>query len=312
MLCLCSTEQLFFTTSQTKLSMNSIFQNPIIIIYHGNCPDGFAAALASQLFFKQQDDYNSFKDKITFHKGIHGTTPPDCQGKEVYILDFSYKRVDMKRLCQQAIKVTIIDHHITALNDLKGLDKEHDNIDINFDLSQSAAVLTWKFFHQSPVPKLFQHIQDNDLWQFELDNTRTVILAIMSYPMKLKLWGSWLRDVNALDTLHNEGLILQRQINKQISRYKKAARMGNVAGYIVPVVNAPSSIGSELLHQLSDGHPFAVAYEDKAERRVWQLRSGGEKAIDVSQVAQQFGGGGHKNASGFGTEVFDIEIFPES
>lgn len=292
--------------------MNITFQNRVTIIYHGNCPDGFAAALASQLFFKQQDNYHTFKKNITFHKGIHGTTPPDCQDEEVFILDFSYKREDMKRLCQQAVNVTIIDHHITALNDLKDLDKEYDNLHLHFDLSQSGAVLSWKFFHSLPVPKLFQHIQDNDLWQFDLDNTRTLILAIMSYPMKLKLWESWLKDDTALDRLHHEGLILERQINKQIKRYKKAARMGKIAGYVVPVVNAPSSIGSELLHQLSDGHPFAVAHEDKAERRVWQLRSGGDQAIDVAQVAQQFGGGGHKNASGFGTEIFDIEISPEN
>jgi len=288
--------------------MKPSFQNPIIIIYHGNCPDGFGAALATYLFFKQQDNYHQFKDHITYHKGMHGTTPPDCQGKEVYIVDFSYKRDDIKQLCQQAIKITLIDHHITALEDLNDLEQECDNLELNLDMTQSGAVLTWKYFHKIEVPQLLQHIQDNDLWQFKLDNTHTIISAIMSYPMKLKLWGSWLRSDKALDTLHREGLILQRQINKQIKRYKKAARMGNIAGYTIPVVNAPSSIGSELLHQLSDGYPFAAAYEDKAERRVWQLRSGGENAIDVAQIAQQFGGGGHKNASGFGTEVSTIEV----
>ena len=292
--------------------MKTHLQHPITVIYHGNCPDGFASAVAAQLYFKEQDNYRSFKDKITFHKGVHGTTPPDCQGKEVYIVDFSYKRDDIKKLCQQALKVTIIDHHVSALNDLKDLDQELDNLALNFDMTQSGAVLTWKFFHQTSVPKLFQHIQDNDLWQFELKNTQTIILAIMSYPMKLKLWISWLKDDNILDVLHKEGLILERQTNKQIKHYKKAARMGKVAGYTVPIVNAPSSIGSELLHQLSDGYPFAVAYQDKSDRRVWQLRSGGEKAIDVSEIAQQFDGGGHKNASGFSTESFAIELSAET
>ncbi len=282
--------------------MNAIFSVPITVIYHGNCPDGFAAALAAQLFFKQQDNYKSFKHNITYHKGIHGTTPPNCQGKEVYIVDFSYRREEIKKLCQQAAKVTIIDHHISALKDLDGLEKEHDNLNLHFDMNQSGAVLTWKFFHKSKVPMLFRHIQDNDLWNFELKNTLTIILAIMSYPMKLKLWNRWLKDKNSLDMLHKEGLILKRQTDKQIKRYKKAARMGTIAGHTVPVVNAPSSIGSELLHQLSDGYPFAVAYEDKSERRVWQLRSGGDKAIDVSQIAHKFGGGGHKNASGFSTD----------
>lgn len=288
--------------------MNTLFQNPITIIYHGNCPDGFASALAMQVFLKQQDGYNSAKKTIAFYKGIHGTTPPNCKGKEVYILDFSYKRKDIKLLCQQAIKVTLIDHHVTALEDLKDLELECDNLELNIDMSQSGAVLSWRYFHSAPVPKLLQHIQDNDLWQFKLDNTQTLISAIMSYPMKLTLWNSWLDDENALEKLYQEGTILQRQRNKQIAQYKRAARMGQIAGYTIPVVNAPSSIGSELLHQLSDGYPFAAAYEDKAERRVWQLRSGGEQAIDVAHIAQKFGGGGHKHASGFGTKLGDISL----
>ncbi len=77
--------------------------------------------------------------------------------------------------------------------------------------------------------------------------------------------------------------------------------MGNIAGYTVPIVNAPSSIGSELLNQLSAGFPFAAAYEDKPGHRSWQLRSGGDKAVDVSEIAALFGGGGHQRASGFST-----------
>ncbi len=285
--------------------MTTQFNHPIIIIYHGNCPDGFAAALAAKLYFKQQ----AVKSKnITFYKGAHGKLPPDCQDKDVYILDFSYKRQEMELLCQQAHQVTIIDHHITALEELTGLDQHYSNIDIHFDMEQSGAVLTWKFFHQSTVPLLFQYIQDNDLWRFELEHTKTVILAIMSYPMTFSIWSQWLESEQAIESIHQEGLILERQVNKQISRYKKAARMGKIAGYNIPVVNAPSSLGSELLHQLSIDKPFAAAYEDKAERRTWQLRSDGENGLDVAKIAQQFGGGGHKNASGFSTPINDIEL----
>lgn len=285
--------------------MKKYLLNPIVIIYHANCPDGFASALAAQLFFKQYDNY---KSHLSFYKGIHGSPSPDCQGKEVYIIDFSYHRQDMKLLCRQAIKVTLIDHHISAEKELVNLELECDNIETHFDMNQSGAVLSWKHFHESPVPKLFQHIQDNDLWQFKLDNTPAIIMAIMSYDMDFNLWTDWLNNENSIDELLNEGKILERQTKKLIKRYKRAARMGKIAGYTIPVVNAPSSIGSELLHQLSEGYPFAAAYEDKLKRRIWQLRSGGTKAIDVSEVAQQFGGGGHKNASGFSTEHFNIEL----
>ncbi len=283
-------------------------KHPVTIIYHGNCPDGFGAALAAYLYFNQQASYKTIKKHIIYYKGKHGNAPPECINHDVYILDFSYSRDHMQALCHRAHKVILIDHHISAYNELKDLDQEFNNLTLLFDMQQSGAVLSWQYFHNSPTPELLLHIQDNDLWQFKLDNTRTILSAIMSYPMKMRLWNSWLNDKQALEKLHAEGLILERQITRQIKHYKRAARMGKIAGYTVPVVNAPSSIGSELLHQLSEGHPFAAAYEDKPERRTWQLRSGGEQAIDVSEIARLFGGGGHKNASGFSTENFTIEL----
>ncbi|MCU7835723.1 MAG: phosphoesterase [gamma proteobacterium symbiont of Taylorina sp.] len=287
--------------------MKKLLQHPVIIIYHGNCPDGFAAALAADLFFRQ---YHNHHSHVSYYKGRHGNPSPDCQGKEVYIVDFSYHRKEMKSICQQALKVTLIDHHISAEKELQQLESEHNNLKILFDMSQSGAILSWKFFHTTPPPKLFEHIQDNDLWQFKLNRTRCIIMAIMSYPMEFELWSKWLESEEELLQLYNEGTILERQTNKLIERYKPAARQGKIAGYTIPVVNAPGSIGSELLHQLSDGYPFAAAYEDKRDKRVWQLRSGGKKAIDVSEIAQQFGGGGHKNASGFSTTHFTVNLDP--
>ncbi len=278
---------------------------PVTIIYHANCPDGFGAAVAAWLFFKQQPGYN--KKHLKFHKGKHGTAPPDCSDHIVYILDFSYKRKDIKKLCQRAHKVILIDHHISAYKELNDLQKT-PNLSLHFDMQQSGAVLSWKYFHTSPVPKLLKHIQDNDLWQFKLNNTRTIISALMSHPLKRKQWAAWLTDKQALKHLHTEGLILERQKKKQIKQYKQAAFMGNIAGYTVPIVNAPSSIGSDLLNQLSAGYPFAAAYEDKPDRRTWQLRSGGDKAIDVSEIATLFGGGGHQRASGFSTSHATINL----
>ena len=57
---------------------------------------------------------------------------------------------------------------------------------------------------------------------------------------------------------------------------------------------------------LSADYPFAISYEDREDRRVWQLRSSGDNPEDVSKVASIFGGGGHKNASGFSSELEDI------
>ncbi|KKK83930.1 hypothetical protein LCGC14_2788440, partial [marine sediment metagenome] len=47
--------------------------------------------------------------------------------------------------------------------------------------------------------------------------------------------------------------------------------------------------------------PFAGCYWDTPEGRVFSLRSAGD--FDVSAIAKQYGGGGHKSAAGFRKEI---------
>ena len=61
-----------------------------------------------------------------------------------------------------------------------------------------------------------------------------------------------------------------------------------------------SEIGDELCKLYPDA-PFAAVWCQKTESlQAWSLRSIGE--FDVSVVAAQFGGGGHRNAAGFARE----------
>ena len=279
-------------------------ESPILVIYHGHCPDGFAAALAIKLWFEKQKNTRS----IDFYAAQHNTAAPDCSNKEVYIVDFSYKRGVLKTLCHQATQVILIDHHISALKDLENIEEEESNIEINFDMQHSGAILTWNYFFKTTAPLLFQYIEDRDIWKFELADTNDVMSAVVSYQMDFKLWESWLADNKSLEKLKREGKVLNRERKKMIHKYKQRARNGIIAGYAVPVVNAPSGIASDLLQQLSADKPFAASYEDREDRRIWQLRSCGDEGLDVSEIATQYGGGGHKRASGFTSEIEDISI----
>jgi nanoRNase/pAp phosphatase (c-di-AMP/oligoRNAs hydrolase) len=126
--------------------------------------------------------------------------------------------------------------------------------------------------------------------------------------MEFKIWESWLADKKGLEKLKLEGKVLNRERKKMIHKYKQRARSGIIAGYTIPVVNAPSNIASDLLQELSADKPFAASYEDREDKRIWQLRSSGKQGLDVSEIATKYGGGGHKRASGFVTEIQDISI----
>ena len=57
-------------------------RNPTpLCIYHHNCADGFTAAWVVKKAFGNVD----------FHPGKYNEPPPDVTGRDVIIVDFSYK-----------------------------------------------------------------------------------------------------------------------------------------------------------------------------------------------------------------------------
>ena len=268
-----------------------------LVIYHANCLDGFGAAFAAWLHFSAREveaDYFAAK---------HGSEPPECAGREIYIVDFSYKRAVLKQICAVAERVTILDHHISAQEDLAGLADEHDNLHVVFDMEKSGAVLSWEYFHQTPPPLLLQHVQDRDLWRFKLEGTDAINTALMSYPFTFAFWQEVNTSAERLQQLRGEGETINRFRRQLIEQYKKRAVLGTIAGHQVPVVNAPHAIISELLGELALEHPFAVGYQDHGNKRSWSLRSRKDGGEDVAKIAEKFGGGGHRNAAGFGTQL---------
>ncbi len=278
-----------------------------LIIYHANCLDGFGAAVAAWLYFSAKGI-----DAEYFPAG-HGTEPPACEGRAVFIVDFSYKRELLKQVCGLASTVTILDHHITAQTDLDGLEAEHDNLTVVFNMEKSGAILAWEYFHSSPPPRLLQHVQDRDLWRFALDGTDDINTALMSYPFTFEFWRTLLDSEAELEKLRAEGVTLNRYRRQLLEQYKKRAVLGKVAGFQVPVVNAPHAIISELLGELAEGYPFAAGYQDKGSSRSWSLRFGKNGGEDVARIAERFGGGGHRNAAGFSTPLpaFLLNLEPE-
>jgi len=77
-------------------------------------------------------------------------------------------------------------------------------------------------------------------------------------------------------------------------------RWAELLGHRIPIVNS-TEFRSEIANRLCEIYPeapFAAAYYDNERGiRNWSLRSVGD--FDVSAVAHELGGGGHRNASGF-------------
>jgi oligoribonuclease NrnB/cAMP/cGMP phosphodiesterase (DHH superfamily) len=257
-----------------------------LCIYHGGCADGFGAAMAVKM---------ALGDTVEFYAGVHQHAPPDVKERDVIIVDFSYKRPVLITLAQQAKRILILDHHLSAAKDLVDLP---DNVTTVFDMNRSGAVIAWEYFHQKkPIPKLLLHIQDNDLWRFELEGTKEIIASVFSYPHDFTLWERLIHS--DLKQLRQDGIAIERKHRKDVNRLiaSSAYRMV-IAGYDVPVLNAPYFYSSDAGHIMGKNEPFAACYHDNATKRSFSLRSEKE-GVDVSKIAVMFGGGGHQHAAGF-------------
>ncbi|MCK5386712.1 MAG: phosphohydrolase [Gammaproteobacteria bacterium] len=262
-----------------------------VCIYHGNCPDGFGAACVVR---------HALEDEVEFFKGIHHQLPPDVTGRDVLLVDFSYKREVLIEMLSTASSITILDHHISAEKDLTDL-LDSGKIKGLFNMNKSGAMLVWEWFNPDrPAPKLIEYIQDRDLWRFELKDTRTVTTGLASYPYDFEVWDKFMNaSPSELNDLKRDGEAIERRLQQDIKvLIESGVRRMVIGGYDVPVLNAPSSYISDAGNIMSEGEAFAACYWDHPDGRSFSLRSS-ETGIDVSEVAKQYGGGGHMKAAGF-------------
>lgn len=263
-----------------------------LCIYHGHCADGFAAAWVFKNYADREHD---------FHAGVYQDAPPNCEVRDVYLVDFSYKRSVVEEICKVATRVVLIDHHKSAIEDLGPL-IESRRIEALTSLEHSGAMLAWQWFNGNNtdgMPKLLLHIEDRDLWRFALHGTREIQANVFSYPYDFTVWDHLMS--RPVESLISEGQAIERKHFKDIAELVKVCRRELVIGGItVPVASLPYTLTSDAGHLMATEHPskIGVCYWDTPAGRVFSLRST-DDGPDVSEIAKQYGGGGHPHASGF-------------
>ncbi len=259
-----------------------------VLLYHAGCPDGFGAAWS---FWKK------FGDSMEYIPVSHGKEPPEISGRDVYIADFCYKKDVLLSIKEAAKSLIVLDHHKSAQKECGDLDFCH------FDMAHSGAYLAWNYvFPEQEAPLLVRYIEDRDLWKWELPHTEEILSAVDSFDRTFENWdllNSYLDIENSSRwtrvKVMGEG-ILQYKKNL-IKSIIKNSYEENILGDSVPVVNTPF-FQSEIAAELALTSDYAAAYYYDGTAYKFSLRSSKEGS-DVSLIASKFGGGGHKNASGF-------------
>lgn len=256
-----------------------------LILYHGDCTDGFTAAWAARK--KLGDD----AECAPVH---YGQPPPDCAGRDLHILDFSYPRAVMEELIRQCASITVLDHHKTAAAELAGLETAGT---ILFDMARSGAMMAWQHYCPSePPPPLVQYVQDRDLWKWELPKSREYSAAIASYPKDWQTWDTL--AAAAPSALISDGEAILRYQAGVVENAVRKAAPALLGEHRVLCTNCTTLI-SEVAGRLAEGRPFGVTYFVRSDGKwIYSLRSDAS-GLDVSLIAKSHGGGGHPRAAGF-------------
>lgn len=269
-------------------------RRPIAIMYHKGCPDGFGAAWAAW-----RADLDA-----SYHPVTHRTDLPAMpQDTMIYMLDYAPARAQAERMHERhgQDRVAVIDHHATGARELAGVPN------CRFDMQKSGAVMAWEEFHGTQqVPELLRYVEDRDLWNWELPDSREINAYLFALGFDFRKWSTASRALGRTNAraamIRAGGLILESE-QRLIKATAARATMREIAGHLVPCVNSAvvrSAVASLLLNRNAQA-PFAVVWYDHGTERNWSLRSRGD--FDVETIAAAMGGGGHGASASFKTPI---------
>lgn len=254
------------------------------VIYHADCTDGFGSAYSAWKLLGNRAEYYACK---------HGSVPPDVNGKNVVILDFSFDNATTKRMIEDANELLVIDHHKSAVVEL------HDISNTIFDMNKSGATLAWEFFHPGKeAPKFIMYITDRDLWRWELPYSKEFSAAFDMVPYDFEEFEKF-EDDSVFDDAVKRGSYILAYSKTVVKKVCDKAASRKIGGKDVLVVNSShwmSEIGARLAPDCDIAMIWYYDHNDKIIKV--SLRAFHDK-IDVSEVSKKYGGGGHKKAAGF-------------
>lgn len=273
--------------------------NPVFIIHHGGCWDGFGAAMVATEAIDQVRGGNAIITRVPAFYGMDPRSIEGLEGADVYVVDFSFGLDDMLWLCSVANQVTWLDHHKSALEALAPLrGNSPNNFQFSVDLERSGIRLAWDWFDGGPPrPWLVDYIEDRDLWNKALPGTDAVQMWIRSHDMTADAWERM--SSTELHDAASGGASMLRYHERMVDNAARAAVLAMIDGHVMPLVTVSYDLGSDVCDLLMRKHDTKVAgyfLLNKVGR--WQYGFRSRDGFDCSELAAQFGGGGHAQAAG--------------
>lgn len=266
-------------------------ERPTLIVHHGGCWDGFGAAMviADHLALQGCEQFELLP-------ASYGMPAPDCTGRTVFVVDFSFAPDVMQAMAEQADRLIWLDHHKTAIDAVEDVEAFCEAV---LSLDDSGVRLAWNWTHPNGerAPWLVDYIEDRDLWRKALPDSDAVQMWIRSHDMNPVEWRYMLTTRLAYAKADGAAmLVYHHRLVENAARQAVPVELGGVR---MPLVSCSYDLGSDVCDHLINaaGVPVAAYFLLNRDGR-WQYGFRSRSDFDVSALAKQFGGGGHAQAAG--------------
>lgn len=249
------------------------------------------------------------------------------EGEQVWIVDYSISPEEMDKLFTITNDIIWIDHHKSAI---QRYDDYPRNIDgIRYD-GISGCMLTWAYVKHiantpahkpkpefvpcmcSDAPMPIKYIGDYDVWRFEYgEDTKDFhfYLEVFSNEILLpkgNVWDMLFRtnwDNSAIDYCLNIGRQVRSYRENMMGQYIKSYGFETelLGYYKCFAINMGMISSDDFISIDANNYDILIGFCTDGKQWRYSLRS---NTVDVSLVAMQFGGGGHKGAAGFASADF--------
>ena len=299
------------------------------VVYHKDCSDGFAAAYCIWKYWSEKGiDNDTIESNIQFIEYSHLYSDaevkegiyPLIQGKHVLYLDVCPREsLFLDMVVNLPEKAIVIDHHESSYTATKNVNGFVTGQHCYFDMSHSGCVLAHMYvFPERPIPLFLQCIEDRDIWCWKIPaiSKPFVEAFYVSVPFEFDEYHKYDNEDNVLE-LAKEGATLRRFKAYRVADLVQRAHEATVSiagtAYNVFIINTMehvSELGEALSQTPFKGESrsdklcdFAVLwyYNHHRKQIVVSLRSDTSRdtSANVRQIAEKFGGGGHRGAAGF-------------
>lgn len=296
---------------------NKIFKDSsIVCIYHSEDFDGICSAEIVRKYFS--DFFNNSELGLILLKFIGATYGTNIDEKSLVgkvIICCDYTPENFKNIIKNSKYTIWIDHHKSSMLSMK--DFISDNFEKVLSTDYSACEGVWRYFYSNKeVPVAVEYLSMFDNFSFtedEKDECMCFQYGMKAHGKMAEIDGSTWNDVFESDQQFiTDVLVLGENIKKyqeehydkkvteRTSRTTELMISSSNKKYRVIFINAPYSF-SEVFKSIydKDKHDIMMTgYLSSDKMWNYSFYCPVDKDIDVSLIAKEFGGGGHKGAAG--------------